>query len=443
MKELNQLLSKMLRTLSLKRFPNRNFLIVLSLVASNILRAQETVTLESCYDAVVKNYPLVAQKGLILSGNALSIKNLNANYLPQIEIGGQATWQSEVTQLELPANPFFKAPTPLSQDQYKLTLDIRENIYDGGFIRHSKAIQNAAAATEIQKLEVELYKLRERVNQLYFSVLQANENISLVKLLKADIEPRLKKVKAGIEHGVAIPMNQRALEAELIKADQKISELMYIKKAAILMLNELLKTSFNEQTKFEKPISYLSAIVQNSRPELKLFAAQKSLLAEQADLTRVRNMPRLSAFATGGYGKPGLNFLKNEFRPYAILGLSAKWNVSDKISGREHRDRELLGIQDKTIDLQKEIFELNSNLQVTQCQSEIERYRELMQSDKMIIELREKNKVTLAAQLDSGIISANDYLIEVNAENQARQNLILHELQMKMNEVNLKTILGN
>jgi outer membrane protein TolC len=163
----------------------------------------------------------------------------------------------------------------------------------------------------------------------------------------------------------------------------------------------------------------------------------------QSDLTKVKNMPKLSAFATGGYGKPGLNFLKNEFRPYAIVGVAAKWNLTDKINRKESNDKELLAIQSRTIELQKEAFLLNADLQTQQLLSEIEKYKQLIVSDQQIIDLRQKNKVTSSTQLDNGIITANDFVIEANAENQARQNLVLHELQLLMSEILLKTVLGN
>ncbi len=405
--------------------------------------AQEKTTLADCYKSATENYPLARQRGLIASANALTIKNLNASFMPQVELGGQATWQSEVTKLELPANPLFPKIEPLSQDQYKMTLDIRQNIYDGGMIKQSKAVQNAVSQTEIQKLEIELFKVRDRVNQLYFSILQADENIKLVEILKADLMPRMAKVKAGIDNGIAIPMNQRVLEAELLKADQRLLELQIMKKSSILMLNQLVKGSFSEKTIFEKPISATAAENKNNRPELRLFSAQQSLFAMQSDLTKVKNMPRLTAFATGGYGKPGLNFLKNEFRPYAIVGVAAKWNLTDKISKKESYDKELLAIQGRTIELQKEAFLLNSDLQTQQLQSEIEKYKQLIISDKQIIDLRQKNKFTSSTQLDNGIITANDFIIEANAENQARQNLTLHELQLLMSEILLKTTLGN
>ena len=362
--------------------------------------------------------------------------------MPQVELGGQATWQSEVTKLELPASLPIKV-NPLSQDQYKATLDIRQNIYDGGLVKQSKAVQNAASQTEIQKLEVELFKVRERINQLYFSILQADENIKLVELLKADLTPRMAKVKAGIDNGVAIPMNQRVLEAELLKADQRLLELQIMRKSSIAMFNQLVKGSFTEKTVFEKPITTTVIENKNNRPELRLFSAQQSLFAMQSGLTKVKNMPKLSAFATGGYGKPGLNFLKNEFRPYAIVGLAAKWNLTDKINRKDSNDKELLAIQSRTIELQKEAFLLNADLQTQQLLSEIDKYKQLIVSDKQIIDLRQKNKATSSTQLDNGIITANDFVIEANAENQARQNLVLHELQLLMSEILLKTVLGN
>ena len=37
----------------------------------------------------------------------------------------------------------------------------------------------------------------------------------------------------------------------------------------------------------------------------------------------------IMAFATAGYGRPGFNFLKNEFDFYGIGGVTFKWNLTD------------------------------------------------------------------------------------------------------------------
>lgn len=412
------------------------------------LQAQERVSLAECYAFATQNFPLIKQKNLLENANQLQIKNLNSNFLPQVELNGQATYQSDVTALNLKLPfPNIELPTPPSRDQYRVTLDVKQLIYDGGLTQKSKLVQSAATETEQQKVNVELFKLREKVNQLYFAILQADEQARLVELMKADLQPRLKKIAAGIQNGVAIPMNLHQLEAELLKVEQRLIEISAMRSAAIEMLNQLINKRLSAQTVLEKPnVPIAEQVLRGgteggmSRPEIALFDAQKNMLLQQEALIAARNLPKVTAFATGGYGRPALNMLLNDFQFYAIGGIAVKWNLSEKLSQKDKNDRQLLQIQKNSIDIQRDILLLNINMQAQQFYADIEKLGKLIESDKKIIALRTKIKNTAATQLDNGISTANDFIIEANAENQARQNLILHELQLVYNKIQLQAL---
>lgn len=410
--------------------------------------AQERVSLEECYQFATQNFPLIKQKQLLENANQLQIKNLNSNFLPQIELNGQATYQSDVTALNIKLPfPNFELPAPPSKDQYRVALDVKQLIYDGGLTQKSKIVQTAQTETEQQKINVELFKLREKVNQLYFAALQADEQARLMELMKADLKPRIKKIEAGIQNGVAIPMNLHQLEAELLKVEQRLIEIAAMRAAAIQMLNTLINKHLSEKTTLEKPnVPTLEQLLRGgteggmSRPEIALFTAQKNALLQQEALIAVRNLPKVSAFVTGGYGRPALNMLLNDFQFYAIGGVAVKWNLSEKLSQKDKNDRQLLQIQKNNIDIQQEILLLNINIQAQQLYADFEKLGKLIESDKKLIELRSKIKATAAAQLDNGISTANDFIVEVNAENQARQNLFLHELLLLYNKIQLQNL---
>ena len=80
---------------------------------------------------------------------------------------------------------------------------------------------------------------------------------------------------------------------------------------------------------------------------------------------------------------------------------------------------------------------------LVQQNSELQKYNELIATDKDIIRLREKIKQTSASQLENGTITSIDYLTYVNAEDQARQNMILHQVQLSMAQFNYQTTSGN
>lgn len=420
----------------------RIFLIIL--ISSVGLRAQQAaLTLEQCYELARANYPTINQLNLLDQANQLQIRNLNKNYLPTLELNAQATWQSDVTELpiEVPV-PGFEVPT-ISNDQYKATVELRQILWDGGVTARSKEVQNAANQVEKQRTEVDLYGLRNRVNQAYFSILLADEQSRLNQILQENLQARIQKMQAAVANGAATRADLNTLRAELLKAEQQEIEIRANRRSALDVLSLLLQKELNENTQFTKPqLQQVNENPEITRPELTLFQSQNQLLAAQSDLLPARNMPRLSAFATGGYGRPGLNFLSNDFEFYAIAGLGVKWNFSELYNGKQSNDRQLLTIQQQQVDLQKQAFLLNTNTQLRQLSNEITKLQDFLEKDRQQIELRESIRQTAEAQLDNGIITPADYLTELNNENQAKLNLAIHELQLLLARANYKVSSG-
>ena len=89
-------------------------------------------------------------------------------------------------------------------------------------------------------------------------------------MLKKDIRLGLDKVKAAIANGTALKSSGDAMEAELLKTEQKAIELRSVAGAYITMLSYFINKPLDENTIFEKPAS-LVASQQINRPELILL----------------------------------------------------------------------------------------------------------------------------------------------------------------------------
>ncbi len=417
-------------------------LIFFMLLGATSLTAQNTdkITLDACYNWASDNYPIAKQRGLIKQNTALTINTLEKNWLPQIELNAQGSYQSEVTTFSLDI-PNVKGPTPLSKDQYKATLDVKQIIWDGGVIALQKKVLEANGAVENQRVEVELARLKERVNALYFNVLQADVNVDIIQVLKKDLAARMKKTEAAVASGVALKRDVQTLQVEDLKAEQRLTEIRSARSAAVRMLALLTGKSLSENTTFERPILRGASDIslQIDRPELKLFDLQKSLIDRQLEINALKNFPRIMAFGTAGYGRPGLNFLKNEFRPYALAGVSFKWNLTDFYSKTLKNDLQQIRNGAQVIDLQRDVFLLNTKSVMEQQSADIQKWQALIESDRQIVALRGKIKESATAQVENGTLTTNDYLIELNAESQARLNLDLHQLQLLLAQINLKT----
>lgn len=399
----------------------------------------QKLTLEQAYDLSAKNYPAVKQKDLIKQTAAISIDNLQKGFLPQFGLSGQATYQSEVTKIGI-SLPGLSIDPP-AKDQYKIVADVSQLIYDGGITKEQKTLQQLNASVEDQKVEVELYKLKERINQIYLSILYLNEQLKQVDLVKADIQTGIKRVDAQVQNGVSFKSNLNMLKAELLKAGQRVIEVKASRKGLVDVLALFTGGQLDEDVHLEKPAFTETAMATEIiRPELKLYNGQQKLIGQQNKLITAKNLPKASLFAQGGYGRPGLNLLKNGFDFYYIGGVRFNWSLGGLYTKK--KEKEQVEVNKKIVEVQKEIFLLNTNTQLKQKQAEIDKLKKLIASDKEIITLRKSVTDAAKSQLENGVITANDYLKEVNAEDQARQSLITHQVQLLLAQINYQTISG-
>lgn len=417
----------------------RTILLLIGLLVAIVSRSFAQLTLEQCQGMAKKNYPLIKQKELISQSKEFSIANAHSGYLPQMALYAQVTYQSDVTQvpIDIP-NLSIK---PLSKDQYKVYGEVNQTLLDGGTIRQNVAVAEMNSQVQSQQLEVELYKIKDRVNQLFFGVLLLDQQLVQLDLLNKDLQTSLYKVQASIQNGTAFRTNADILQAEMLKTDQRVIETKSMRKAYLDMLGIFINQSLDENAKLISPQIQFSPSSDINRPELSFYNTQKLLTNSQYQLSNSRNMPKLGLFLQAGYGKPALNVLKNEFDTYYIGGMRLNWNLSGFYNKK--RDKQLLEVNNQLIDTQRDLFLFNTKLSLTQNSHEINKLNDLLKVDEQIITLRVRIKETAKAQLDNGVITANDYLRELNAEDQAKQNQSLHQVQLKLALVNYNTTSGN
>ena len=383
-------------------------------------------------------YPLIRQKGLIQKTSDLTAQNLSKNFLPQLTLGGQATYQSDVTQLLIPNAPF--KVEPLSRDQYRLNLDMNQVVYDGGMIRHQRELTRLQSKLDDSRVEMELHRLMEKIDQLYFNVLLLDAMMGQVASVRADIDNGIRKVSAQLEGGVALKSSLDVLKAEQIRTGQRMTELLSTRSAMLEALGVLTDTTFGAGTSLRMPAAETDAPLTIDRPEQRFYRTQIEMSKKQTDLLASRNMPRASVFLQGGYGRPGLNMLQNEFALYGLGGIRINWAIGNLYTKKN--DAEIHGINGMMASLQEEAFLKTTNAQARQQFGEVSKLRKLIDSDDEIIALRESVKKSALAQLEAGVITPSDYLREVNAEDQSRQALKAHEVQLAQAEAGLRWLMG-
>lgn len=397
-----------------------------------------SLTIDSCYAMAKQNYPLVKQYALIEKSKEYSIDNANKSYLPQFNFAGQATYQSEVTQL--PISLPNVSIEPLSKDQYKLYGEVSQPITDLFTVKDQKELVKANAEIEEQKIELELYKLKERINNLFFGILLIDAQIEKTELLKKDIQSGIDKTNTAISNGIALKSSADNLKAEMLKANQRTIELKSNRKGYAAMLSLFINQSITEYTTLIKPSPQIISNTIN-RPELKLYDLQKKTFDVQSKLITAKSLPRFNLFFQGGLGRPALNMLSNDLKGYYIGGLRLNWNLTGFYT--YNKEKKILALNQNGIDIQRDVFLFNTNLNLQQQNSEVTKVQELIETDNSIITLRESIKNTTKNQLENGTVTTNDFLTAVNAQDQAQQNLLLHQIQLLMAQYNYQTTSGN
>lgn len=399
-----------------------------------------TLTINQVYSLARKNYPLIKQHDLISKTKDYSVSNAAKGYLPVLSFSGQATYQSTVTSFP------FKIPVPgfvlpaYSKDQYKIYGQIDQSIYDGGLIKNQKETARINETIAQQNLEVELYSLFDRVNQVFFGILLIDEELKQNELLKKDLQNGIDKAKALVANGAAFRSSVDEISAQLLQAEQARIDLTATKRGFLSILSLFVNKPLDENTLLIKPASPV-APSNNNRPELLFFDNQKKSYDLQQQLLNVQLKPKLGFFLQGGYGRPGLNFLNNNFAWYYIGGIRLNWNLGSLYTFKNQK--QLLNLGRETIDIQKETFLFNNQITQNQQSDEIQKYINLFKKDDEIIALRVSVKNAASAQLENGVLSTHDYITEVNAENEAKQNLILHQVQLLQAQYSYQNTMGN
>lgn len=415
------------------------FFLLIFLIIPLLSQAQQTISLDECLRLVKVNYPLAKQSTMLADQARLDIEAIKKDRLPTLDLNGQATYQSEVTSLG--GQLMNLTIVPPNKDQYRTTLDANQLIYHGGMVDASIKAKETKAAIGQQEVEISLYGLKNRVNHLYFSLLLFQENQDLLQAKESQLTARLEEVNAGLKYGTLLSSSADALEVELIKIQQQNTELALSKLDLLQQLSLMIGTDLQPQVVLQRPEVFPVVPDQTSkRPELLLFELQKSQVDLSSDLLERSKLPKVSAFAQGGYGNPGLNMLDNTFNSFFMTGVKLNWNVFDWNKNR--KERQSLQINRDIVDSQKETFELNNDLELVKLQSEIDKMEELIRYDEQIIPRFEKMVKTAESQLKNGVITSSAYVTEFTNLYVAKSNLALHKTQKLLNQIQYQITQG-
>ena len=412
----------------------KNIFILLLLISISS-NAQDILTLNQCYKLVRENYPTAKQIDLLQQKSNFEIDAINKDKLPKLNLIAQGTYQNQVTYIP---NPTIE---PVNNDQYRANLDVNQLIYNGGSIDANSKLKTAQTKTQQQQVEVNLYQLKSRINQIYFAILLLQEQNELLISKQKQLISKITEVKTGIKFGAILPASEKVLEAENLKVKQQLATILYDKKRLFENLSALTYTTISENTLLDKKVVNLKTSAENKRPELQFFQLQNDQIEASKNVISKTTIPKINVFGTAGYGNPGLNMIDNSFQPIFLVGLRANWNVFDW--NKTQSEKQALAVSADIVASEKEAFLLNNNMQLQDINNEIQKLETIIASDVEIINLREDVVKASDAQLKNGVITTSEYLIEFTNLYEAKTNQKIHEIQLELAKANFLVINGN
>jgi len=178
----------------------------------------------------------------------------------------------------------------------------------------------------------------------------------------------------------------------------------------------------------------------STRPDYEMFALQLQNAEWKMKEVNAEMIPRLTLFANGYYGRPGLNMMDYTTHYSGIVGVSLAWNL-DALYSNTHR-RNLIKIDKEMTRNRQSIYQINMNKQIDDLDIDLSKNRKLADSDDEMVKIRSNIKEVASIQLKNGTLTLTDYLIKLNDEAQAMINKSIHRIGYLMDGAKMKTLLN-
>lgn len=403
--------------------------------------AHAQTTLDECIGWAYDNYPQIKEMSLIEMTKGIDLKNAAYAWLPHLNISGKATWQSEVVEMPMDI-PGMDINIP--HDQYGLTAEFTQQIWDGGTSRSQKELAEAGAEVKKTQLETNLWSIRSRVQNVFLGIILIDKQLELNRLLRESLERSSEEVKSRMEAGVALPSDLDQVSVNILSCLQQRASLDADRKSYVKILGLLTGRDMTdvELAVPQDAVNYVDdgARIFETRPEMAFYAAQLKQNEFQRRQLNTLISPKLNLSLQGGYGRPGMNMLSGDFSGYFVAGLKLQWNIGALYT--RGLDKRKVNADAQKIDLTRKSFILNSSVEAEQKNNAILKARDVLEKDSEIIALRQRIRASGENQYREGTIKMNDYLSMLDEEYKAKANESMHEVQLMMAVYDMKNTIG-
>lgn len=413
-------------------------LFVFTLISINS-EAQTVITLNELYEKISTEYPTALKQEIEGKVADLNIQIVRANLYPELIISGRASYQSEVTELNV--GPV--SPPSISKDQYNVTLGLNQVLFDGGRTKSMGKLAKINGEVSLANLEVEMWSVRKQLDEVYFNVILMQKQLETTQVLLKDLNEQLELVKSRVKNGVLLQGNEYVMQAEILKIQQKKKQIERSIDAGYEVLSYITGMEISNSATLQIPEQTEFMALKNEevqRPELMMFDAQKKMLDVQNKINSSQKLPQLSAFANTAYGRPGFNVFDDDLHLYWMVGLKASWSF--KNFRNSAKKSSIVQLEQQKIGANEDAFNRQIRSGLAKVEGQVSAIQEQIELDNQVVELREKVANEKKKELQQGVITSTEYITELNALNRAQLDLNLHQIQLIQAKNEYKTLKG-
>ncbi len=416
----------------------KNKLLTLGLIwLTTVGLAQKTVYLDECFLMAMSHHALMVQKSLAAEKSDLQMSNYEKELYPSLSLQAKATYQSESISLPIEI-PMIEIPE-LSKDQYKVTLDVYQPIYRGGTYQKQKMLESQQQILDQLNVDKTVYQVKSDVKSLFIAVVLLDEQTQVIKSYQNRLQAKCDELKAQVDEGAALATALDRLRVEMIKSDQQLEEIQIQRKAYLSNLQLLTGADFSGEIVLTVKSPEIDGTKQK-RLEYDFMTATQQKLELSKKLIDAQKLPRLSAFAQGGYGRPGLNYLTNDFAGYWIVGVQFNWKIINW--NQFNNQKKMNDILISSVEADKVNFERNVELALSRMRADIEKWNALLLRDPQLISLRKSVAENAGHELNQGIITTSAWVDELQQLTQAEIDMKIHEIQLINSKLDYLNIQG-
>ena len=402
----------------------RRLFLYLMIPLSGILTIQAQIQLDTCQVKAKRNYPLIKQFDLIDQTEEFNISNANKAFLPQLQVNLIGGLVDGFPDFSIPGSEGEST----SNAQLIGVVQLNQAIWDGGATKAKKELISAQTELDKAGVEVQLYQIRQRVNQLFFGILLIDEQTEQNQIYLNTLERHQHRVKAAVENGIAYRTDLDEIEVEILQLEQQEETLQYNRKVYISLLAAMTGESIPPDAALIIPADHLvTATSITGRPELDQFEQQRALIEAQSSMNKTQLYPKVGLLGFGTFLNPGINFGPDNIDRILVAGLSVSWNIGGLY--RNANNKKLDELQLQLVDNREETFLFQTDLQVDQLSIELEKMRAMILKSEERFQIKQRIKEGYVAKYDNGICTLTELLDKTNEENLAAQELSMLRIQ--------------